>query len=262
MRHRFIVILISYVFALLPLKTNAATISTHHPIRKVLLVVAMDTEAQPIIHELQLHKITHSFSGLPMQGYSGKQGKVQVLLMMNGQDPINKVQNIGTEAATLSTYLGIEYFHPDLIISIGTAGGVKENGARLKDIYVSQKIYFVDRRIPMEGYRDYGLGQYESTSLPILNNNHQLKLGVICSEGSFDEEKIDHHMFLKEHCAAIEMEAAGVAWVSMLTKTPMFAMKGITNFVSGNQIHTEFENNLPSVTSELAIQLKRLIAQL
>lgn len=222
----------------------------------------MDTEAQPIINALQLHRLSHSFSSLPMRGYVGQLGKIKILLMMNGKDPTHKVQNIGTEAATLSTYLGVEYFHPDLIMSVGTAGGVVENGSALMDIYLSERIYFTDRRIPMEGYRDYGRGGYQSMSLSDLNKQLKLKSGVVCSEGSFDEEKIDYTMFLKEHCSAVDMEAAGVAWLSMLTKTPMIAIKGITNFVQGKNIHEQYEKNLPSVTLELANKSKLLISLL
>lgn len=232
------------------------------PFQKILLVVAMDTEAQPIIDTLHLQPLTHSFSNLPMRGYIGKQGQSSILLMINGEDPVNKVQNIGTEAATLSTYLGIEFFHPDLIISVGTAGSVIESGAALLDIYISEKIYFTDRRIPMEGYSEYGRGGYESLPLPLIQEKLGLRSGVVCSEGSFDEEEIDYTMFLKEHCSAIDMEAAGVAWVSMLTKTPMIALKGITNYVRGDDIHSEFNKNLPVVTTALAEKLKLLIDML
>lgn len=233
--------------------------SSYHAIRKVLIVVAMDTEAQPIIKELNLTPLKHAFSNLPMRGYVGQRGKISILLMRNGRDPVNLVQNIGKEAATLTTYLGIDYFHPDLVISIGTAGGVASNGAVLKEIIMSQKIYFFDRRIPMRGYDNYGRGGYPSFARPLVDKALHLKLGNVCSGDSFDNEEIDYKMFIKEKCAAVEMEAAAVAWVSMLMKTPMIAIKGITNFVRGNDIHMQFEQNLPIVTQELATKLKAFI---
>lgn len=230
-----------------------------HPIKKVLLVVAMDSEAQPIIDTLHLKPLKHSFSSLPMRGYIGKQGNKDILLIKNGVDPIHHVQNIGTQAATLSTYLGINYFHPDFIISIGTAGAVPESGAALEDIYLSQTIYFFDRRIPMKGYDNYGRGAFPSTPLPSMDKKLGLKTGVVCSGDSFDEEQVDYRMFLSEHCSAIDMEAASVAWVSMLTKTPMVAIKGITNFVRGEHIHAEHKQFLPVVTVNLANKVKGLL---
>lgn len=140
--------------------TSALAVTTQHPIKKVLLVVAMNTEANPIISALNLHKTDSLPAFLPMRGYAGKLNNLDVLLVENGEDSINKVQNIGTQAATLSTYVGIENFHPDLIISIGTAGGVEKNGSKLNTIYASQKVYFFDRRVNIPGYHEYGLGLY------------------------------------------------------------------------------------------------------
>ncbi|MDP3558942.1 MAG: hypothetical protein Q8R79_01145, partial [Legionellaceae bacterium] len=191
-------ILTLFLIALLPIHAQTSEITSHKPIKKILLVVAMESEAQPIIKQLHLRPLHHSFSNLPMHGYIGKQGKINILLMQNGQDPVHKVQNIGTEAATLTTYLGIHYFHPDLVISIGTAGAVVESGATLKDIYFSEKIYFIDRRIPMDGYHDYGRGVYASMPVPVMNKQLQFKSGIVCSGDSFDEEKIDYTMYLKE----------------------------------------------------------------
>ena len=55
------------------------------------------------------------------------------------------------------------------------------------------------------------------------------------------------------------MEAAGVAWVSMLAEIPMFAIKGITNFVRGNDIHKQYEENYPIVTQNLSRKLEEIL---
>jgi nucleoside phosphorylase len=240
---------------------EAKTIS-RSPLKKILLVVAMDSEAQPFITTLNLHKLPHSFSKLPMQAYSGKYENLNILLMTNGEDPIHKVQNVGTQAAALSTYLGINYFHPDLVISIGTAGGVEANDAKEKDIYLSHKIYFYDRRLPLKGYDEYGLGAYPSADVSTLVDNVGFKQGIVCSGDSFDENPMDYDIFVKEKCSAIDMEAAGVAWVSMLMNIPMIAIKGVTNYVRGDGIHIQYEKNLPDVTKDLSTKLKELLKNL
>ncbi len=258
------------VFIILACGSTIAYSATQHLVqanettahKKILLVVAMDKEAKPIISQFHLHKLNRPFSNLPMQGYIGKYHHLDIFLVANGLDPINHVQNIGTQAATLSTYLGIEYFHPDLIISIGTAGGVAENGSQLKEIYASQKIYFFDRRIALKGYHEYGLGGYKSTSFPVIDKKIGLKSGIVCSGDSFDDNETDYAMFIKNHCSAIDMEAAGVAWVSMLTKTPMFAMKGITNFVSGENVHEQYQKNISGVTLSLTKKLEEFLSLL
>jgi len=227
------------------------------PIQKVMLVIAMDAEAEPIISSLKLHKLTHPFSDMPMQGYVGNYGHFSIFLITNGQDPGLKISNVGTQAATLTTYIGIQYFHPDLIINIGTAGGVEQNGVKLREIYVSEKIYFYDRRIMLEKYDEYGLGGYPSAQLAYKKID--IKPGIVCSGDSFDNNQTDYDIFIKQNCSAVDMEAAGVAWVSMLAKIPMFAIKGITNFVRGNDIHRQYEENYPIVTLTLSQKLEEIL---
>lgn len=230
-------------------------------VKKILLVVAMDTEAFPIINALKMKKLSHSFSGLPMQGYLGKYDNLDVLLILNGEDSLHKVQNVGTQAATLTTYLGIEYFHPDLVISIGTAGGVAENGAKMGDIYVSKKIKFYSRRIPIPGYDEYGIGDYTSANFEKITNKINLKKGIVCSGDSFDENQADREIMLKQGCSVIEMEAAGAAWTSMLMKTPMLAIKGITDIVGNPNAHEDFEKNFSKITNELSEKIKDFLSQ-
>ena len=57
------------------------------------------------------------------------------------------VDQVGTVPAALTAYLAIQAFHPDLLISIGTAGGFKARGGAIGDIYVGQSVMNHDRRI-------------------------------------------------------------------------------------------------------------------
>lgn len=225
-------------------------------VKKVMLVVAMASEAQPLITAFKLHEVKNAFPGLPMQAYRGDYRQLNVFLVLNGVDPTYQVSNIGTQAATLSTYAGIQYDHPDLIISLGTAGGIKQNGAKLQDIYISQTINFFDRRIAVQPFTAYGVGAYPSVMLSPVDKQIGLKPGVICSGDSFDNNRTDYDMMLKMHCTAIDMEAAGVAWVASLGHTPMFAMKGITNFSSVKDSGKQFSENLPVVTAKLTTALR------
>ena len=86
-----------------------------------------------------------------------------------------------------------------------------------------------------------------------------LKPGIVCSGDSFDNNQTDYDIFIKQNCSAVDMEAAGVAWVSMLAEIPMFAIKGITNFVRGNDIHKQYEENYPIVTQNLSRKLEEIL---
>lgn len=225
---------------------------------KIMFVVAMEAEAIPIIHTLNLHELT-SFSNLPIIAYQGKYNNLDVFLVLNGKDPKYGVQNVGTQAAALATYLGIEYFHPDLVISVGTAGGIRKNGANINDVYVSEKIYFYDRRILGSRYHQYGLGAYPTVNIISSTNNLHLKLGNICSGDSFDVNKTDAQIIIQEDCSVVDMEAAGVAWVSMLMKTPMFAMKGITNYAEEKNGYQQFHGNFIKITNKLSRKVKEIL---
>ncbi len=252
----FIFTLFSLVFCALtvqakPIYSNILIDGNQISANKILLVVAMSKEALPIIGKLNLKKLPDVFSGLPMQSYTGTYANKEIFLITNGQDPQYKVDNVATQPAVLATYLGITYFHPDLVISIGTAGGIVENGAHPNDIYVSQKIYFFDRRIGGE-HTQYGFGGYSSPDVAEIANKIHLKKGMICTGNSFDLSPTDKAIIQKNKCAAEEMEAASVAWVSMLMKTPMLAIKGIGNIAGDENNHRDYIANGTHICNKIA----------
>ena len=227
-------------------------------INKILLVVAMEAEATPIIETLHLKKAKQLFSGLPMQGYTGKYANKDIFLITNGQDPIYKLDNVGTQPAVLAAYLGINHFHPDLVISVGTAGGIIESGTKMHDIYISNKIYFHDRRIPNQ-YEAYGSGGYISQSFDQIADKNKMKKANICTGNSFDPSPNDTAFIHKHNCAAVEMEAASVAWVSMLTNTPMVAIRGVGDMAGTKMSYQDYQKNNLFICNKIANSLKNFI---
>ena len=66
-----------------------------------------------------------------------------------GPDKRFGVDNVGTGPAALSSYLTLLTFKPDLLISSGTAGGFKAQGAAIADVFVGTKFVNHDRRNPI-----------------------------------------------------------------------------------------------------------------
>lgn len=229
--------------------------------KKILLVIAMKQEAEPIINALHLKKTGQSYSGLPMRSYVGKYANKDIFLIMNGTDPVNKVENICTQPATLSAYLGIANFHPDLVISIGTAGGIAEKGININDVLISEKIYFYSRRSPQAGYTEYGMGGYPSYPFDDIADKMKLKKSIICSGDAFHLSATDKKIVQKQDCSAIEMEAAGVAWVSMLTKTPMIAIKGIDDQADVDS-ENQYDKNSHRLQRKLGETIKTFLSYL
>jgi 5'-methylthioadenosine nucleosidase len=59
------------------------------------------------------------------------------------------VDNVGTVPAALTAYLAIQALKPDLVISLGTAGGFKAKGGEIGDVYISTEFANHDRHIPI-----------------------------------------------------------------------------------------------------------------
>ena len=71
------------------------------------------------------------------------------VLFHAGKDAEHGVDNVGTVPAALSVYLACQQFKPDLIISVGTAGGFRAQGAAIGDVFVGTTTVNHDRRIPI-----------------------------------------------------------------------------------------------------------------
>lgn len=59
------------------------------------------------------------------------------------------MDNVGTVPAALTAYLAIQALKPDLVISLGTAGGFKSKGGEIGDVYLSTGFANHDRHIPI-----------------------------------------------------------------------------------------------------------------
>jgi nucleoside phosphorylase len=62
---------------------------------------------------------------------------------------VHGVDNVGTVPAALTAYLAIQTLKPDLVISLGTAGGFKAKGGEIGDVYISTGFANHDRHIPI-----------------------------------------------------------------------------------------------------------------
>lgn len=143
-----------------------------HPPRhniSVLVVIAMEAEAQPFVDHLQLQPISTSFfpSPAPFHAFRGNHGDCTVTLVTNGKDTVYEtgVDQVGTIPAALATYLALQQLQgtvaattttttqtvapPELVINAGTCGGFRRKGAAIGDVYVTTAVAHHDRRIPI-----------------------------------------------------------------------------------------------------------------
>ncbi|TQV88399.1 5'-methylthioadenosine nucleosidase [Aliikangiella coralliicola] len=232
------------------------------PINHVSILMAMRDEAQPVIDSLKLQKrddVIHS--QLPMCCYQKQVGSIQLSLIISGVDDRHGVDNIGSEAATLMAYEAITRLKPDLIISAGTAGGFAEKGANIGTVYVSEAHFvYHDRHVPIPGFNESSIGKYPAVEASRLAKSLNLPSGVISTGSSLEKSDKDILVINQHNAVAKEMEAAAIAWVAMLFKVPMMALKSITNLVDQeNRSEEEFLNHLSRASRSLHDKILDLV---
>jgi len=151
----------------------------------------------------------------------------------------------------IAAWEAIRTYKPSLVISTGTAGGVK--GITKKgQIYVAtgQVTYhdrLIDFRLPGDdfhpnNYQAYGICSTKVLDCPNMRAELQLGAARVSSGSSFDPCQANVlQQFVKNGAAIKEMEAAAIAEVAQILGVPFVAIKGITDY-----IHDVPENKSPT----------------
>lgn len=231
----------------------------------ILVIMAMQTEAQPIIKELNL-KQTGRIELLNADIYSGNALNTNINIVLNGKCRKYSVDQIGTQPATLIAHLGIEKLKPDLIINAGTAGGYKSHNAKVGDVYLSNKhVCFHDRRINIPGFDEFGIGYYPCLPSEQLAKTLNTRIGIVTSGNSLDYTEADMQIIRKLNGEVKDMEAAAIAWIASIYNIPFLAIKSITDIVDGEKpTEEEFLQNLSyasDILSKKTIELLKYIVE-
>jgi len=187
-------------------------------------------------------------------------GGTRIYLVVNGLDSSYKVDLIGTQAASISTQAAIKRFDPDIVINLGTAGGFKDQGAAIGDVYIISKAYYHDRRILLPGFDQYGIGGYPCETVPHLKPHLKLKKGILTTGNSLDIQPSDLAIIKRTKASVKDMEGAAVVWVSSLYHKPVIVLKSITDYVDyPEKNHEDFIRNLDLASRNLKTQFLKLI---
>ncbi|XP_022747987.1 5'-methylthioadenosine/S-adenosylhomocysteine nucleosidase 2-like isoform X1 [Durio zibethinus] len=225
-----------------------------HPISSILIIIAMQTEALPVVNKFQLTENPHSSfpKGVPWVHYHGTYKDIKINLVWPGKDLTFGVDSVGTISASLVTYGSIQALEPDLIINAGTAGGFKAKGAGIGDVFLVSHLAFHDRRIPIPFFDLYGVGLRQAFSMPNLLKELNLKTGRLSTGDSLDMSPQDEASITANDATVKDMEGAAVAYVADLLKVPAIFVKAVTDLVDGEKpTAEEFLQNLAAVTAAL-----------
>ncbi|CAK9142894.1 unnamed protein product [Ilex paraguariensis] len=243
------------------------------PISTIVFIIAMQTEAFPLVKKFQLSQDTNSVfpEGVPWVRYHGTYKDLNLNIIWPGKDRAFGVDSVGTIPASLVTYASIQALKPDLIINAGTAGGFKAKGACIGDVFLASDVAFHDRRNPIPVFDLYGVGLRQAFSTPNLSKELNLKVGKLSTGDSLDMCPQDNALIIANDATTKDMEdnlnyfaigfqGAAVAYVADLLKVPAIFIKAVTDVVDGDKpTADEFLQNLAAVTAALAETVPQVV---
>ncbi len=231
------------------------------PARPIAIIVAMKSEADPMILRLRMEPVAAETLGFnPKLGLIVFQARVaerSIYLVRNGMDSTHGVDRVSTLPAAITAYETIRVLAPEYIISAGTAGGLKE--AKIGDVYLSNSNFVLcDRFIDLPSYCEYALCSSKYFAIPDAAPALGLKLGVVATGSSLDPAPRDLERLKDLDADVVDMEAAAIAEVAERLEIKMIALKAVTNFLD-KDLHTAFEHNYATVVSNLAEKLEGFV---
>lgn len=229
---------------------------------RLTLLVAMQAEAAPLIARLGLQAAAAPWPAwAPCRLWRGNAHGMALELVTAGQDVRHDCDWIGTEPATLAATLAVMHLQPELLASVGTAGGFAARGADIGTVYLSQGSFrFHGRYVPLPGLEHSVRGGYESADTNAWAQALGLPQGPVSTGSSFARTAEELAEIVASGAVAKEMEAAAQAWVAATAGVPFFAMKAVTNLLDEPAASEEqFPANLAVATAALASNVERLV---
>ncbi|KAH9554764.1 hypothetical protein CY35_08G078900 [Sphagnum magellanicum] len=212
--------------------------SLGNTISTVLVVIAMQAEAMPLVQTLQLTEEDEPSvfpKAVPWKKYSGTHEGLSVHIVVPGKDFNLGVDSVGTVPVSILTYASIVSLHPDLIINAGTAGG-------------------------FQVFDEYGIGTLGATPIPNLVKTLALKEGKMSTGNSLDMTPQDEEIIKANDATIKDMEGAAVAYVADLFTVPLIALKAVTDIVDGSKPTVEeFLENMSTAAAALSAMVPRVL---
>lgn len=231
---------------------------------RILIVMAMRAEAEPLARRLGLTATPLKFGKMPTLSFNGTFRSAEILMLVNGVDAASGMDMICTQPASVATTLGVQNFKPDLILNFGTCGALGGKGFRIGDLVLAcDRIWFHARRIPLPGWESYGLGGHPTAGTPELATALGFKNGTLSTADSLDFPALDAAVFERVGGDIADMEGAAIAWLAALHAIPFFVLKGVTDLIDANRKTGEqFQENLATVVEAIADGAVRLLERI
>ena len=234
-------------------------------VRRVLLFVAMRSEAEPIARALGAHRGTARIGG------------AQVELLVPGVDPVLGVDRLGPVHAASALTRALALGRPDLVVNMGTCGGFEAHGQSIADLVVVRDTMFHDARVALPGFDllarahtrlspsdaqleellarcggagNTGRAARNGTAARIGPAAH---IGLASTGSSLDATPAELAHFAQTRTLAKDMELAALATACREAGVPLAALKGVTDLVDHHEpTHEAFLRNLKMTSDRVA----------
>ena len=221
--------------------------------RKILLVMALEAEAKPIIDRLNASALPKNLklkNDFPRFGCQFANN--EILISLNGKSKEYDVDRIGTEFAALNTQTAVLEFAPDLIINAGTCGSFSAFADIGTIITSDQPVVYHDHRVPLNGYLPFARGNYPTAYSLAYFKGISHKLGVMSTGNSLDMTALNEQQIGHNPAIAKDMECAAVASVAHLYGIKFLPVKSVTDHIDTGQNDIEqFVRNLNKASASL-----------
>lgn len=232
--------------------------------KTIVLIMAMHEEAKPIIEKLELKENSESLrkipTSIPINIYSNNLTNAKIHLIINQKCKRHGVDRVGTQPAGLLSYFACEYLSPDLIISVGTAGGDKNTHTIGQVVLNKDYFFYHDRYIPLPKFDEYGYGLYPCSSIAsVIASELNIEQAIIATGNALINTQRDFEILKKFNASVKEMEVASIADVAEFYKVPVLAIKGITDYYNSEQSAEQFLQNFQKTVQNLSDKTDEVI---
>ncbi|VAX76398.1 5'-methylthioadenosine/S-adenosylhomocysteine nucleosidase [Serratia symbiotica] len=228
---------------------------------KVAIIGAMEQEVFLIRDQI---KNRQTLQRPVIEIYTGQICSVDVAVLKSG---------VGKVSAAIDTTLLLQHCRPDLVINIGSAGGVART-LKVGDIVVSEEVRYHDADVTAFGYK---LGQmagcpssFVADPALIALAKHSVKelrlnaiQGLICSGDAFINggETLARIRANFPNVVAVEMEAAAIGHVCHLFGTPFVVVRAISD-VADSVSHISFKEFLTLSAKQSTMMVNAMLQAL
>ncbi|MGD8214203.1 5'-methylthioadenosine/adenosylhomocysteine nucleosidase [Aestuariimicrobium sp. Y1814] len=230
-------------------------LGTDRPRVRAILIAAMGQEIRPFCNRATDLGEVHAVGNAKLQ-----EGRIE------GLDVVLVRCGIGLVNSASATVAALHRWQPDIVISVGSAGGLQGKVKR-GDVVASTELTYSTADAVAFGYT---MGQVpgmpvtfsgDSASLAAIGDDDSVVAGPIASGDVFvSGYLLDNIIFEFPQTAAVDMESTAVAQVCHSYEVPFISIRGISD-MCGQDASSEHDDNLDDVSERSANAVVRLLTK-